>query len=165
MGNTKFQNPVPFHATGIKRETIEYVCVCVCIHTVKVKVKLSLCFKWAPRHESVLNSGCIAPRILDLDTKGRWVVSFTPRPLHPQGKSPWYPLDRRLGDPYGRSGHGGEEKNSQPLPGLEHSVIQSVAQSYTTELFRLIHIRMTEVVIGAIVRKVFQNRLLIICGI
>jgi hypothetical protein len=24
------------------------------------------------------------------------VVSFTPRPLYPQGKSPWYPLDRRL---------------------------------------------------------------------
>jgi hypothetical protein len=25
------------------------------------------------------------------------VVSFTNRPLYPQGKSPWYPLDRRLG--------------------------------------------------------------------
>jgi len=25
------------------------------------------------------------------------VVSFTARPLYPQGKSPWYPLDRRLG--------------------------------------------------------------------
>jgi hypothetical protein len=29
-------------------------------------------------------------------------------------------LDRRLGGPQSRSGHsGGEEKNSQPLPGLE----------------------------------------------
>jgi hypothetical protein len=27
------------------------------------------------------------------------VVSFTPRPLYPQGKSSWYPLDRRLGGP------------------------------------------------------------------
>jgi hypothetical protein len=27
------------------------------------------------------------------------MVSFTPRPLYPQGKSPWYPLDRRLGGP------------------------------------------------------------------
>jgi hypothetical protein len=27
------------------------------------------------------------------------VVSFTPRPLYPEGKSPWYPLDRRLGGP------------------------------------------------------------------
>jgi hypothetical protein len=29
----------------------------------------------------------------------RVVVSFTPRPLHPWGKSPQYPLDRRLGIP------------------------------------------------------------------
>jgi hypothetical protein len=27
------------------------------------------------------------------------VVSFTPRPLYAQGKSPWHPLDRRLGGP------------------------------------------------------------------
>jgi hypothetical protein len=47
------------------------------------------------------------------------VVSFTPRPLYPQGKSPWYPLDRRLGGPQSRSGHGGEEKNSQPPSGIE----------------------------------------------
>jgi hypothetical protein len=30
-----------------------------------------------------------------------------------------YPLDRRLGGPQSRSGRGGEEKNSQPPPGLE----------------------------------------------
>jgi hypothetical protein len=46
------------------------------------------------------------------------VVSFTPRPLYPQGKSPWYPLDRKLGGPQSRSGRGGEEKNSQPPPGI-----------------------------------------------
>jgi hypothetical protein len=38
------------------------------------------------------------------------VVSFSPRPLYPQGKSPWYPLDRRLGGPQSQSGYGGEEK-------------------------------------------------------
>jgi len=27
------------------------------------------------------------------------VVSFMPWSLYPQGKSPWYPLDRRLGGP------------------------------------------------------------------
>jgi hypothetical protein len=47
------------------------------------------------------------------------VVSFTPRPLYPQGKRPWYPLDRKLGGPQSRSGRGGEEKNSQPPPGIE----------------------------------------------
>jgi hypothetical protein len=29
-------------------------------------------------------------------------------------------LDRRLGGPQRRSGRGGEEKNSQPPPGIEH---------------------------------------------
>jgi hypothetical protein len=47
------------------------------------------------------------------------VVSFTPRPLYPQGKSSWYTLDGRLGWPQNRSGRGGEEKNSQPPPGIE----------------------------------------------
>jgi hypothetical protein len=61
-------------------------------------------------------SGCIVPRILDLGTRWRWVVSLTPRPLYPQGKSHWYPLDRRLDLTQSRSGRGGEEKNSQPPP-------------------------------------------------
>jgi len=41
------------------------------------------------------------------------------RPLYPQGKSPWYPLDRRLGGPQSRSGRGGEEKNYELSPGIE----------------------------------------------
>jgi hypothetical protein len=82
-------------------------------------------------------SGGIAPLILGFSTRWRWVVSFTPLSLYLQGKSPWYPLDRRLGGPQSRSGRGSEEKNSQPLPGLEPSNIQPVAQRYTTELTRL----------------------------
>jgi hypothetical protein len=64
-------------------------------------------------------SGGIAPRILDLGTRLRWVVSFTPQPLYSQGKIPCYPLDRRLGGPQSRCGCGGEEKNSQPPPVIE----------------------------------------------
>jgi hypothetical protein len=64
-------------------------------------------------------SGGIASRILDLGTRWRCVVSFTTQPLYLQGKSPWYPLDRRLGGPQSRSGRGGEEKNPQPPPGIE----------------------------------------------
>jgi len=37
----------------------------------------------------------------------------------PPWKSPWYPLDRRLGGSQSRSGRGGEEKNSQLPPGIE----------------------------------------------
>jgi hypothetical protein len=66
------------------------------------------------------------------------MVSFTPRPLYPQGKSPWYPLDRRLGGPQSRSGRGSEEKNSQPLPGLGLPIVQPVGQRCTTELSRLL---------------------------
>jgi hypothetical protein len=55
---------------------------------------------------------------------------------YPQGKIPWYVLDRRLGGPQSRSGRGAEEKNSQPLPGLEPPIIQAVAQHNTAELTR-----------------------------
>jgi hypothetical protein len=37
----------------------------------------------------------------------------------PPEKSPLYPLDRRIGGAQSRSGRGGEEKNSQPLTGIE----------------------------------------------
>jgi hypothetical protein len=49
------------------------------------------------------------------------------------GKDFWYLLDRRLGEPQSRSGCGGEEKNSQPLPGLGTPAVHC----YTTELARL----------------------------
>jgi hypothetical protein len=72
-----------------------------------------------------------------------WVVSFTPRPLYHQRKRPWYPLDRRLGGPQSQSGHGGEEKNSQPLPGLGHTTRSPVlyhwaipAPSYVLKTWR-----------------------------
>jgi hypothetical protein len=66
------------------------------------------------------------------------VVSFTSRPLYPQGRSPCYPLNMRLGGHQSRSGRGGEEKNSQPLPVLEPLIIQLVAHRYTTEISRLL---------------------------
>jgi hypothetical protein len=62
-------------------------------------------------------------------------VSFAPRPLYPQGKSPWYPLDRRLGRPQSRSGRGGKEKNSQPLPEIEPR--SSDRQACSQSLYRL----------------------------
>jgi hypothetical protein len=61
---------------------------------------------------------CIEPVFFDLGTSWRWVVSFTPRPLYPRGKSPRYPLDRRLGGPQGRSRRL-EKRIFLTLPGLE----------------------------------------------
>jgi hypothetical protein len=57
-----------------------------------------------------MGSGCIDVYFLGLVTSWRWVVSFTPRPLYPRGRSPLYPLDRRLGGPQSRSGRHGEVK-------------------------------------------------------
>jgi hypothetical protein len=98
------------------------------------KVKLSLRFNLAPRHEGVLGNEHIAPRILNIGTGWRWVVSFTSQSLYPQGNSPWYPLYKSLGGAQSRSWRGGEEKNSQPLLRLEPPIIQPVARRCTTEL-------------------------------
>jgi hypothetical protein len=67
------------------------------------------------------------------------VVTFTPLLLYPKGKSSWYPYDRRLSGPQGRSGRGVEGKYSQLLQGLELPIIQPVVQCYTTEVSRLLH--------------------------
>jgi hypothetical protein len=68
--------------------------------------------------------------LFDLGTRWRWVVSFTHRPLYPQGKSRWYPFDRRLGGLQSPSGRGGEEKNSQPRreSNPRTPIVQPVAQ-------------------------------------
>jgi hypothetical protein len=42
------------------------------------------------------------------------VVSFTPLPLYSRGKSPCYPLDRRLGGPQSRFGQYQEVKIIDP---------------------------------------------------
>jgi hypothetical protein len=67
-------------------------------------------------------SGRIAPLILYLSTRWRRVVSFTAWPLYTQGKSLWYPLDKRLDGPQSRSGSGGEER-----------IYEGVSKSFRTE--------------------------------
>jgi len=88
-----------------------------------IKVKLSLCFLLAEHQamKAYRGNGGIAPRLLDLGTKWRWLISFTPRPLYHQGKIPYYPLGRSLDGPQSRSERGGEEKNSQPLLAQFHT--------------------------------------------
>jgi hypothetical protein len=63
---------------------------------------------------------------------GEWSATLL-RQFNPQGKIPWYPPDKGLGGPQSRSGRV-DEKNSQPLPGIEPPIIQPVAQRYTLEL-------------------------------
>jgi hypothetical protein len=83
------------------------------------KIKLSLCLTKHHAMKAYWGVEVYLHTFFDLGTRWRRVVSFTPQPLYPQGKSPLYPLDRRLGGPQSRSGRGGEDKNSQPPPGIE----------------------------------------------
>jgi hypothetical protein len=58
-----------------------------------------MCFFLSTTPWAYWGSGGIAPHILDLGTRSRWVVSFTPWLFYPQRKSPWYPSYSRLGGP------------------------------------------------------------------
>jgi len=61
------------------------------------KVKLSLHLTKHHAIKTYWGSAGIAPRILNHDTRWRWMVSFTLRPLYPLGKSPLYAWCRRAG--------------------------------------------------------------------
>jgi hypothetical protein len=87
----------------------------------------------------------IAPRILNLVTIRRWVVSFTPRPFYPR-----YALDRTLCGPGSHSERGRRQKCLYPcsesntgLPG--HTLVTTV-----TELFRFpeTHVKISFLVHG-----------------
>jgi hypothetical protein len=75
--------------------------------------------------------------ILDLGTRCRRVVSFTPRPLFPRAKSPQYHLDRVLGGPQSRSGRRGIDTNILPLPGIEPRPSSPYPVAIPTELMNL----------------------------
>jgi hypothetical protein len=105
-----------------------------CIHE---GIKLSPCFlNLAPPHEGVLGERMYSytHSLTSALDGGEWSASrpgrFTPRKRTTD--------TRRQGGPQSRSGRGGEEKNSQPPPGLEPPIIQPVAQRYTAELSRLL---------------------------
>jgi len=79
-----------------------------------------------------MRSGGIAPPILNLGTRRMWVVNFTPRPLFPWVKSPWYPLDRTPVRTRWRR----EEFPSFPLPGIESHLSSSVKSKLLVFLYK-----------------------------
>jgi hypothetical protein len=64
-------------------------------------------------------SGDIAPCILNLNTRWRWVVKFTPRSLYPLGKRPSYSFNRRLSGLQSWFRHDSEEKNPCPYQEMD----------------------------------------------
>jgi hypothetical protein len=69
--------------------------------------------------ETRVKSASIAPLFLTSEIGGReWSVSWLGR-FNPQGESPLYALDRRLGGPQCRSGPSEGKKNFFLLPGMQ----------------------------------------------
>jgi hypothetical protein len=115
--------------------------------------------------KAYLGNGSTATRILDLGTRWRWVVSFAPQPLYPQGQSPRYPLNRRLGRLPSRSGRGGEEKNERKwntsFRGTISPVEIRIAYLPITSLERyryIILLRFTVTTASAKQQKVFRRQ-------
>jgi hypothetical protein len=64
------------------------------------------------------------------------VVSFTPLPLYPWGKSSRYPMDRRLGGPQNQSGRCGEEKILDPSRSIIIIIIVIITYYSTSPCYR-----------------------------
>jgi hypothetical protein len=79
----------------------------------KAKLKLSLCLT---KHHSMKAYWGVEVKLHSFDLGSGQLYALA---TFSQGKSPQYPLNRKLGGPQNCSGRGGEEKNSQPPPGIE----------------------------------------------
>jgi hypothetical protein len=73
--------------------------------------------------------------VLNLGSRWKWMISFTPLPNCSRGNSPWYPLDRWLGGTESQSGLYGGDKNLLPL--RESNPESSAVQPVTWSLYRL----------------------------
>jgi hypothetical protein len=83
----------------------------------------------APRHEDVWRSRGIAPCILNLCSRQRWVANFTFRPFYHRGNSPRYPLARSLYGPQSRSGRCGDEEKMYAPGGNEPRLLKRPVRS------------------------------------
>lgn len=73
-------------------------------------------------------SRVIAPLILKLGIRKRWVVNFTFGPLYPL-KEPWNALNMKILGPQSFSGYFGDKRNNMALPGFKPRNVQPVAKS------------------------------------
>jgi len=104
--NNKRKSPLPHIRPQSIRTGFAYAASSSLVTTLQYPTKLCVILsakgKCVPVHhatEAYWGNGSTVPRILNLGTWWRWVVSFTLWPLHLQRKNLWYPLDRSVGGP------------------------------------------------------------------
>jgi hypothetical protein len=99
----------------------------------KVKVRLTLCFFFLPSTTLWRRIGEMEVYLHAFLTSrvgwGKWSAS-RPSRVTPRERAPGTQWIRSWVDPTARSGHGGKEKNSKLLQGLELPIIQPVVQHY-----------------------------------
>jgi hypothetical protein len=97
------------HAIGPSHEAYEYI-LPTSLHTLtKFELVKVWFFLHMPRRRV---RGGTAPLIFYLGTRWECMVSFTPQPFYPRGKSLRHPLNRRLGASHSQTGRFGKEKIS-----------------------------------------------------
>jgi hypothetical protein len=96
---------------------------------------LCLCLTKHQAMKTYWERGVTAPRILKLDTRWRWAVSFTPQQLYVREKNTRCLLDRRLGERQSRSGRSGEEKNFHLLPAPNLNAVSPTSYIYLSPHF------------------------------
>jgi hypothetical protein len=113
------------------------MCVCVCVSTNTSDLDGTNYMQYLHLDCSVkayCGIGCIAPRILELGTRLRWVVGFTPGRLTPREGAPGTHWIRGWVGP--RSGLDAVMKRKFPSPCRDSNppIIQFIVQRCTTEL-------------------------------
>jgi hypothetical protein len=104
----------------------------------KDRIKVASVLNQVPRHEDVWGSGGIAPHIPNLGTRLRWLISFTPRSLHPPGKTGTHLIVTLMGP---RAGMNPVAKKN-PCACRELNPVRPARSSVTilAEILRLTHI-------------------------
>jgi hypothetical protein len=97
-----------------------------------MKAKLSLFLtNYALYYEGVWGNGCTDPRVCDLGTGWRWVISLTPRSLYPPVKSLRYPLETGWAPGPVLRIWKSENPWSYRDSNSDHSVVKTVDRGYT----------------------------------
>jgi hypothetical protein len=91
-------------------------------------------FNRAACHKRALGNGSTAPLSNFSNRWGEWPA---PHPSHPTPMTKSPRTHRRMGRSQSRSGHSGEEKNSESPPAFKLPIIQPTTQHHTTELSQL----------------------------
>jgi hypothetical protein len=143
------------------------VTMCLNLSTWYSKVKGKVVPVLLTKHHAMKSYGGVELYLysfFDHGTRWRCMVIFTPRLLYPQGKIPWYPLDRRLGGPpepfwtrWWREKFPAlagnrtlEPRSSSPKPSAISTELSRLSQRNTGDSLKRLHLNMKDGFLGSL---------------